>query len=88
MPTHTRSEATGFVRPQDSGMLQKYSAVQLVKTQAMTRVAAISSDGRVGAIMHHRRVQCSSHITESAVKNELSINFVIMQNLRIIINVM
>ncbi len=40
-----------------SGMLQKRAWCGWYK-QTLTRVAAISSDGRVGAIMHRSRVHC------------------------------
>ncbi len=49
--------------------------------QAMTWLTrpVISSGGRVGAVMRGRRdAQISSYITESAVKNEPSINHIII----------
>ncbi len=47
----------------------------------LTRVTVICSGGCVGAVMRGRRdAQISSHITESAVKNELSIHHIIIKN--------
>ncbi len=75
VPNHTRSEATGFTRPRDSGMLLNvsrrgwcniYISMGIKTSIDLTRATVISSGVRIGAVMCGRRdAQISSHITES-----------------------